>query len=377
MLDEELKLPQKGDAQWLGKVCQRHGSHERFKRPVKVAGAFSVLHYAGEVTYRVEGFLDKNKDQMYEELVRCLSKAADPFIAALMAPLAQEETRRTTLSTQFRAQLSALMGTINATSPHYVRCIKPNEKKQPASTCFDAPMTLRQLTYAGTAPPLPSGPPHPSGVFEAVAIRRQGFPFRLTHERFFKRFRCLAPQLQGAQWAQLSRQILGSVPGAAEAQIGTSMVLYKAPVQRLLDLQRNLAVRKLVLRAQALYRRWYAQQMVRLGLQMRADLQKAVTARQQAPLEALVARAAALPYEFRELKEARALLKYMQEEKVTSLAHSLPLPPPSPSPPLPSLPLPITLTPASGAHFPRSATKVRGGVCSLSLPGGRAEEGRG
>lgn len=66
------------------------------------------------------------------------------------------------------------MNKINTTQPHYIRCVKPNHERKPASVAFDAPVILQQLTYAG--------------VFEAVNIRRKGYPFRLTHEKFFKRY---------------------------------------------------------------------------------------------------------------------------------------------------------------------------------------------
>ncbi len=65
------------------------------------------------------------------------------------------------------------METLNSTQPHYVRCVKPNDKKKPDT--FDANNCLQQLRYAG--------------VFQAVTIRQRGFPFRWTHEAFFKRYR--------------------------------------------------------------------------------------------------------------------------------------------------------------------------------------------
>jgi myosin heavy subunit len=65
------------------------------------------------------------------------------------------------------------MDTLNRTEPHYIRCIKPNDFKKP--DLFDANLCLLQLRYAG--------------VFDAVTIRQQGFPFRWTHEVFFKRYR--------------------------------------------------------------------------------------------------------------------------------------------------------------------------------------------
>ena len=66
-------------------------------------------------------------------------------------------------------QLNSLMETLNKTEPHYIRCIKPNSVKRPASEVFEGMNVLRQLRYAG--------------VFEAVEIRQTGYPFRMTHEQ--------------------------------------------------------------------------------------------------------------------------------------------------------------------------------------------------
>ena len=61
---------------------------------------------------------------------------------------------RTSLGSQFRAQLSKLLETLRATSPHFIRCIKPNARK--ASGVIEARMVIEQLTY--------------TGVFEAVQV---------------------------------------------------------------------------------------------------------------------------------------------------------------------------------------------------------------
>lgn len=33
---------------------------------------FKILHYAGDVTYSIEGFLDKNKDTLFQDFKRLL-----------------------------------------------------------------------------------------------------------------------------------------------------------------------------------------------------------------------------------------------------------------------------------------------------------------
>jgi hypothetical protein len=42
---------------------------------------------------------------------------------------------------QFKAQLNSLMTALNSTSPHFIRCIKPNMEKIPNH--FDAHMVLK------------------------------------------------------------------------------------------------------------------------------------------------------------------------------------------------------------------------------------------
>lgn len=166
---------------------------------------FSVQHYAGVVAYAVSGFLEKNKDPISADLIELLAGSTSPIARALFAvgreraategdtargraasaareraeSLGVKQSRgpsvRTTLGGQFRSQLARLMEALAKTSPHFIRCIKPNTAKSPK--VFDAPMSLTQLRHAG--------------VFEAVTIRRQGFPYRMQLGRFNHWFKCL------------------------------------------------------------------------------------------------------------------------------------------------------------------------------------------
>jgi len=75
----------------------------------------------------------------------------------------------------FQDQLTALIKTMQQTSPRFVRCIKSNTEKLPLS--FEAPNVLRQLKYAG--------------VMEALRVRRAGYPNRLRYRPFLLQFRLM------------------------------------------------------------------------------------------------------------------------------------------------------------------------------------------
>eukprot|EP01130_Rhizamoeba_saxonica_P016223 TRINITY_DN745_c0_g1_i1.p1 TRINITY_DN745_c0_g1~~TRINITY_DN745_c0_g1_i1.p1 ORF type:complete len:1528 (+),score=443.15 TRINITY_DN745_c0_g1_i1:69-4652(+) len=304
LLDEELKMPalSRSDDNFLMKACQRHADNERFKKPVKIADALSIEHYAGHVTYDVNGFLDKNKDQMYDDLIKVITGTRNDFILSIVGDLSsQMGGKKASLGSQFRQQLNALMNMINSTNPHYIRCVKPNSNKRPAAEDFDAPMSCRQLRYAG--------------VFEAVNIRRIGYPFRLTHEKFFKRYRCLTPQLSGTNYRQLCEQMLNQIDGNwSDIQFGKTMMLYRATAQRQLDLQRNLAVRSLLIKAQALYRRHRARYRYNEMNAGRIRLREAINSRSIPNLQKEIASCVDHTFETAELLEARHMIKYLEEE---------------------------------------------------------------
>ncbi len=193
---------------------------------------FAVKHYAGSVTYTTAGFCDKNRDSIHDEALEAMANSEYSFVAALfksddvnaqssvpeyISRAIQEATaikvrmggkapkasagaklkRSTgsskslsspTVGTQFRQQLKQLLSIINATSPHYIRCLKPNSLGQP-----------RQVDRASLISQLRCG-----GVLEAVRVSRVGFPVRFLHDEFLSRFNCLTAACS----------ILGEAPAA-------------------------------------------------------------------------------------------------------------------------------------------------------------------
>merc|ERR1712046_95207 len=81
--------------------------------------------------------------------------------------------KKKTVGTRFRDSLAALFSKLNAASPHFIRCVKPNKEKKPK--IFTSDMAYEQLLN--------------SGVMEAVRIRQQGFASRSLFAEFFNRYK--------------------------------------------------------------------------------------------------------------------------------------------------------------------------------------------
>ncbi|CAE8714213.1 unnamed protein product, partial [Polarella glacialis] len=82
------------------------------------------------------------------------------------------------VSSEFRQQLRVLMEGIRSTSPHFVRCIKPNPRSVPLE--FHRSSVVEQLRY--------------QGVLEAIRVSRAGYPVRHRHREAVLEYRRVAPK---------------------------------------------------------------------------------------------------------------------------------------------------------------------------------------
>eukprot|EP00462_Mataza_sp_D1_P024235 CAMPEP_0175127448 /NCGR_PEP_ID=MMETSP0087-20121206/4390_1 /TAXON_ID=136419 /ORGANISM="Unknown Unknown, Strain D1" /LENGTH=1428 /DNA_ID=CAMNT_0016409423 /DNA_START=43 /DNA_END=4329 /DNA_ORIENTATION=+ len=229
LLDEELVVPRGSDKGFLGKLIERQRKNKTFKTVLKNPDEFVVKHYAGDVPYNCNGFLEKNRDTLTEDLKEAVQASTQPLLSVLFPKGGESSGRsnKSSLSKQFQQQLNTLMACLNKTEPHYIRCIKPNNDK--AALQFVPKQCFEQLTY--------------SGVFEAVSIRKQGFPFRLTHEVFAKRYNCIIgdPSYSNAK-SGCEAIISGCKMSRDNTQMGTTLVLYRAEEHKKLELDRSLKV---------------------------------------------------------------------------------------------------------------------------------------
>ncbi|RVW38672.1 Myosin-6 [Vitis vinifera] len=209
------------------KLYQTFKSHKRFSKPKLSPTDFTIYHYAGDVTYQTEHFLDKNKDYVVAEHQSLLSASRCSFVADLFPPLPEESSKTSKFSSigsRFKQQLQSLLETLSATEPHYVRCVKPNNLLKPS--IFENNNVLQQLRCGG--------------VLEAIRISCAGYPTRRTFVEFIARFGILAPDVLKGSCDEVttSKRILEKVD-LKGYQIGKTKVFLRAGQMAELDARRN------------------------------------------------------------------------------------------------------------------------------------------
>eukprot|EP00804_Cyclotella_cryptica_P021599 CCRYP_005870-RJ/>CCRYP_005870-RJ protein AED:0.41 eAED:0.41 QI:0/0.33/0.3/1/0.33/0.3/10/0/924 len=180
LLDEQCMVNWGSDEKFSLNLYSNCEKHSRFSAgsAQKVRKQFSVEHYAGYVEYTIENWLEKNKDQLPAASVELLESSEFELIGQIKVFLQKyvrsEGSKITTksLGKQFSDSLKILRARIDATVPHYVRCLKPNDELAPDN--FDPKQIVEQLRYCG--------------VLEAVRVSRAGYPTRYPHDVFLKRY---------------------------------------------------------------------------------------------------------------------------------------------------------------------------------------------
>ncbi|XP_038826852.1 unconventional myosin-Ih-like isoform X2 [Salvelinus namaycush] len=188
VLDEECLRPGEAtDMTFLEKLEEKMGGHPHFvthkladqkTRKTLERGDFRLLHYAGEVTYCVVGFLDKNNDLLYRNIKEVMRQSKNAIVKHCFPSTEPDSKKRPeTVATQFKSSLVGLTEILMSKEPWYVRCMKPNEGKQPG--LFDDVLVRHQVKYLG--------------LMEHLRVRRAGFAYRRRYEIFLQRYKPLCP----------------------------------------------------------------------------------------------------------------------------------------------------------------------------------------
>ncbi|KAJ6664230.1 hypothetical protein lerEdw1_008449, partial [Lerista edwardsae] len=167
------------DQTLLQKLQMQIGTHEHFNSWNQ---GFIIHHYAGKVSYDMDGFCERNRDVLFMDLIELMQSSELPFIKALFPENLQAEKkgRPTTAGSKIKKQANDLVGTLMKCTPHYIRCIKPNETKKPRD--WEESRVKHQVEYLG--------------LKENIRVRRAGYAYRRVFKKFLQRaaFRTLSKE---------------------------------------------------------------------------------------------------------------------------------------------------------------------------------------
>ncbi|KAH9992006.1 nonmuscle myosin heavy chain b [Russula compacta] len=293
LLDEECIMPRATDLTftyklhqiWSGDVQEEeyHPGRDKYE-PSRFEQGFIVHHYAGKVEYHTEGWLEKNKDPLNDNLIRVFATSSEPYVASLfsefvdapssfaIAPgssstfsLGKKRTLKKgafrTVGQRHKEQLQSLMAQLYATQPHFVRCIVPNANKKPGR--IDVPLVLDQLRC--------------NGVLEGIRIARLGYPNRLPFIEFRQRYEILTPGIIPRGYMDGRKACLRMIDAldldSTLFRIGTSKIFFKAGVLAELEERRDATLYDIFSKLQAHARMFSARR------QMKKILNRAVATR--------------------------------------------------------------------------------------------------
>lgn len=186
LLDEVSDLPKATYLTFSAKLKQQLNTNRCFRG--ERGGTFSIRHYAGEVLYETAKFLEKNRDPLHSEIIELLSSSTGRLPQSFAALLKRSQNlnskvvqsgmsvcKKLSVATKFKGQLFKLIQHLESTRPHFIRCIRPNNKQIPGA--FEKDIVLEQLRCCG--------------ILQVVRISRSGYPTRMTHQEFTRRYRFL------------------------------------------------------------------------------------------------------------------------------------------------------------------------------------------
>lgn len=252
-LDEDCVMPKATDKSFTEKLNSLWDKKSNKYRPSRLGQGFILTHYAAEVEYSTDSWLEKNKDPLNDNITRLLAASTDAHIAGLFSDCADTEddvaSGRSrvkkglfrTVAQRHKEQLHSLMTQLHSTHPHFVRCILPNHKKRPKQ--FNNLLVLDQLRC--------------NGVLEGIRIARTGFPNRLSFAEFRQRYEVLCQNMpRGYLEGQAAAIIMLEKLGLDKSwyRVGLTKVFFRAGVLAELEEQRDALITEIMSRFQSVAR---------------------------------------------------------------------------------------------------------------------------
>eukprot|EP00039_Didymoeca_costata_P018541 m.333902 g.333902 ORF g.333902 m.333902 type:complete len:1372 (+) comp17243_c0_seq1:84-4199(+) len=260
ILDEQSIFPKATDKTLVDKYKGTYGKGKvaaYVEQTLRMKGDFAVKHYAGEVVYSAEGWLEKNKDPLNESVVSLFKESSNSFMKTLWSTTpggtsakvsARHRGALRTVAGIYSQQLKQLMETLHSTTPHFVRCIKPNHEKAPGR--ISPGLVLSQLQCGG--------------VLEGIRIVRKGFPNRILFHDFRQRYKLLTPGAFPEGFVESAKAVELMVEAleldSNEYRIGHTKIFFRTGVLARLEEERDAKLSTMLIGLQAYCRGFLARE---------------------------------------------------------------------------------------------------------------------
>uniref|UniRef100_G3PTC2 Osteoclast-stimulating factor 1 n=1 Tax=Gasterosteus aculeatus aculeatus TaxID=481459 RepID=G3PTC2_GASAC len=204
------------DQTMLQKLRVQINTHEHFNSWNQ---GFIIHHYAGKVSYDAEGFCERNRDVLFTDLIELMQSSESGFIRARFPENlnAEKKGRPTTAGSKIKIQANDLVGKLMKCTPHYIRCIKPNETKKPRD--WEESRVKHQVEYLG--------------LKENIRVRRAGYAYRRVFRKFLNRYAILTkeswPTWQGDEKQGVIHLLRSVNMDPDQFQLGRTKIFVKAP----------------------------------------------------------------------------------------------------------------------------------------------------
>uniref|UniRef100_A0AAZ1XU22 Myosin XVAa n=1 Tax=Oreochromis aureus TaxID=47969 RepID=A0AAZ1XU22_OREAU len=205
ILDDQSGFPQATDNTFLQKCHYHHGSNPLYMKPKMPVPEFTIKHFAGRVTYQVYKFLDKNYDQVRQDVLDLFIQSKNKMVSNLFLVHAEATGQQ--------------RGHIRKSST------VTRKYQAPTVSIFVVPFQLLH-----------------SGVMETIRIRKEGYPIRMPFYVFLFRYKSLAgiqtlPVANGENCVMLLGKLCPLRPGAYH--VGVTKLFLKEDIYQLLECKRE------------------------------------------------------------------------------------------------------------------------------------------
>uniref|UniRef100_A0A669B3R1 Osteoclast-stimulating factor 1 n=1 Tax=Oreochromis niloticus TaxID=8128 RepID=A0A669B3R1_ORENI len=206
------------DQTMLQKLRVQINTHEHFNSWNQ---GFIIHHYAGKVSFTLISFCRHKTlfSFLFFDLIPHFLSSNSSFIRALFPENlnADKKGRPTTAGSKIKKQANDLVSTLMKCTPHYIRCIKPNETKKPRD--WEESRVKHQVEYLG--------------LKENIRVRRAGYAYRRVFRKFLNRYAILTkeswPTWRGDEKQGVLHLLRSVNMDQDQFQLGRTKIFVKAP----------------------------------------------------------------------------------------------------------------------------------------------------